>query len=269
VDDQPGANICFNSSGNQLFTVECSYDIDQFTDPSSISVFTQTFQQTTDSTTFNNSLNTILSSFCQRTETDSSFCPINAITNERLSSCSNFLSSRQNFTQTESAAELCRTTSFTSAPEGGVSPADNAKIDYCTQNPTAPDCLCLQPTAISSEAATFNAIAKRSGLNLRRVCFWRPCQFSQSFLVTDAIQTENCPSQVCDVINQFIDDNNDMFNLQNVRASQTCTQNNNNNTNNNNNGGNFFDNNAYFIIGTIVVILVVILVWILIKRNQK
>ena len=120
-------------------------------------------------------------SFCSKS---SEQCP------EKHKSCSRLLA-------LNNEGEICRLW-LANQPE---SIQDEIKIQYCIGSPNAPDCDCI------NRANHPEFLFSKQSHNFNAGCWFVPC-LKPGVLKTSDINTKNCPTNVCQIINNISAGNN-------------------------------------------------------------
>lgn len=95
--------------------------------------------------------------------------------------------------------------------------ADQSYKNYCSINQANTDCTCIN-AATGKDSAFFSAL-KANGVP--NYCWYTPCDDNTSTLNTYEDRTNKCPSESCNIINTFINDQK--IDISNIKQSTTCT----------------------------------------------
>lgn len=194
-----------NAAGAQ---VSCNYNASNFTTSDVVAwsnaINAGTFDNTTDANAQYDSI--IMPTFCQQ---QTNTCPTGSTV------CSRFVS-------TGADGNACRVwiANGVAGNKGYNSAnADTAMGDYCTANPSAAECICINRSA----NPTYQLI-EAGGYGLDS-CWWKPCSNNAggTVLIPSSliIQPGDCTASICENIENFVDGNGNI-NLNDVNNYVNC-----------------------------------------------
>jgi hypothetical protein len=184
-----------NNNPNTKALVDCSYQTRDFTSSKTVTEYINKFGRD------NNWARSIMPFFCGL---QTSQCPIDQTTGQPMSSCSNLVSTGDNGT-------LCR--QWTSTVPAQI--VDQTKSNYCRQFNT-PDCKCINRT----ESQIYRDVS--AGYPFPDSCWWIPCRNSDAFLVPSNLLNPQCPSEVCTIVNNTINNRNTNINAGQFEQNINC-----------------------------------------------
>ena len=181
----PGENtmVTWHTTNNPAmdgYKADCTYIMSELTTPTQL----LTLQSKTDAVTFDNLMTTLVS-------LTSTTCPPNPTTGARQGACSTL----------HSATPVG---AFARIWYGGVAPGiqDAVISNICANNPNLPECECVTRSSDSD----YSKMKMLQGFS--DACWYTPCANSTSYLVPNAFNNPTCPSNICQIVSNFIDNNN-------------------------------------------------------------
>ena len=126
-------------------------------------------------------------------------CPADALTGLPMTSCSNMVA-KPNATLLSNGYKSCQQFFAVGLGNNVQNGCYNASADiYCTNNPTAQDCSCINRASNQTYAALSAADPM---LNTIPNCWWTPCQiaYANSSLIPRDVPVNKCPPDICKTI---------------------------------------------------------------------
>ena len=180
----PGENFMlawFNPSdpGSTGWRPSCTYLLSELVTADQLT----RFQQNVDTVTFNNLMTALTSRV-------STACPLDPITGSNQGNCSVLRS------LTEVGAFARNWYATISASQ-----RDAIMTTICSNNPTLTECKCVTRSADPD----YKLMKQIQGIS--DSCWYLPCANSGDFFVPSTIENPNCPTNVCQIVSNYIDNN--------------------------------------------------------------